>query len=167
MATSIEDQLIGCLKDAHAIEQMSLQMTQAAAKTLSNDPALHDIFEHHHKETEMHARLIDERLEAHGESPSTIKDVGSKMMALAKGSTAMMGDDTPAKLARDGFVQENAEIANYEILIAVAARAGDQETVNVVERILQDERSAAQKLASTWDHAAALSLREAGVATAA
>ena len=65
MAQNIEGQLVTYLKDAHALEQMSLQMTQAAAKA-TDDPQLHELFEHHHDETEEHERLIRERIEAHG-----------------------------------------------------------------------------------------------------
>ena len=39
MAQNIEGQLVTYLKDAHALEQMSLQMTQAAAKA-TDDPQL-------------------------------------------------------------------------------------------------------------------------------
>ena len=61
MAESIQEQLVTYLKDAHALEQMSLQMTQAAAKA-TDDPQLHDLFEHHHEETQEHERLIRQRL---------------------------------------------------------------------------------------------------------
>ena len=68
MAESIEDQLVSYLKDAHALEQMSLQMTEAAAKA-TDDPKLHELFQHHHEETQEHERLIRERMEAHARAP--------------------------------------------------------------------------------------------------
>jgi ferritin-like metal-binding protein YciE len=71
MAKTPQDQLRVYLKDAHALEQMSLQMTQAAAKA-SKDPELRRLFEHHHEETQEHERLIRERIEAHGDKTSTI-----------------------------------------------------------------------------------------------
>jgi ferritin-like metal-binding protein YciE len=45
MAENIQDQLVTCLKDAHALEQMSLQMTETAAKA-TDDPQLHELFQH-------------------------------------------------------------------------------------------------------------------------
>jgi hypothetical protein len=45
------------LKDAHALEQTSLQMTDAAAKA-ADDPQLRELFEHHHEETQEHERLV-------------------------------------------------------------------------------------------------------------
>src|SRR5215211_9541865 len=66
VAESIQEQLVTYLKDAHALEQMSLQMTQAAAKA-TDDPQLHQLFEDHHEETRDHERLIRQRIEARGE----------------------------------------------------------------------------------------------------
>jgi ferritin-like metal-binding protein YciE len=162
MAGTIEEQLVTYLKDAHALEQMSLQMTQAAAKA-TDDPELHELFEHHHQETEEHERLIRERIEAHGESTSKLKDLGGRFAAMAKGVEATGPPDTPGRLARDGYVQEHTEIAAYELLCRVAERAGDAQTVEVGRRILENERQTAEKIAGTWDHATELALREAGV----
>jgi ferritin-like metal-binding protein YciE len=161
VAESIQEQLVTYLKDAHALEQMSLQMTQAAAKA-TDDPQLHDLFEHHHEETQ--ERLARERIEAHGEGTSTLKDIGAKLAAIGKGVTGMAPSDTPGRLVRDGYVQEHTEVAAYELLRRVAERAGDAETAEVGRRILENERQTADKIAGMWDHATDLSLREAGVA---
>jgi ferritin-like metal-binding protein YciE len=157
MSKSPEDQLRAYLKDAHAIEQMSLQMTQAAAKA-SKDPELKQLFEHHHEETQEHERLIRERIEAHGDSTSTLKDMGARVAAVAKGMAATLPADTPGRLVRDGYIQEHTEIASYELLERVATQAGDAETADVARRIRQNERETADKLAGTWDRAARLSL---------
>jgi ferritin-like metal-binding protein YciE len=162
MADTLEEQLVTYLKDAHALEQMSLQMTQAAAKA-TDDPTLRDLFEHHHEETRQHERLIRERIQAHGESTSKLKDLGGRFAAMGKGVGAMAPADTPGRLARDGYVQEHTEVAAYELLCRVAERAGDSETAEVGRRILENERQTADKIASTWDHATDLALREAGV----
>lgn len=160
MAEKIQQQLIAYLKDAHAVEQMSLQTTQSAAKA-ADDAVLRGLFEKHHTETQEHERLIRERIEAHGEKTSTVKDLGAKVAALAKGVAAMVPGDTPGRLARDGYTQEQTEIASYELLRRVADRAGDSQTVEIVDRILANERDTAEKIAGQWDHAADLSLRKA------
>lgn len=162
MAESIQEQLVSYLKDAHALEQMSLQMTEAAAKA-TDDPQLHDLFEHHHEETQEHERLIRERIEAHGESTSKVKDLAGRVAAMAKGVESTAPSDSPGRLVRDGYVQEQTEIAAYELLCRVAERAGDTQTAEVGRRILENERDTAQKIAATWDHATDLALREAGV----
>ena len=162
MAETMEDQLVTYLKDAHALEQMSLQMTQAAAKA-TDDPQLHELFEHHHEETEEHERLIRECIEAHGESTSKLKDLGGRVAAMAKGAESTLPSDAPGRLARDGYVQEQTEIAAYELLCRVADRAGDTRTAEVGRRILENERQTAEKIAGTWDHVTDLALQEAGV----
>lgn len=161
MGDQTTQRLLSYLKDAHALEQMSLQMTQTAAKAAKDDPQLRQLFEHHHQETQEHERLIRQRIEAHGESPSTIKDIGARLAAMVKGVEAILPKDTPGRLARDGYVQEQTEIAAYELLSRVAERAGDAETAEVSRRILQNERETADKIAGTWDHAAELSLHPA------
>jgi ferritin-like metal-binding protein YciE len=161
MAENIQDQLVTYLKDAHALEQMSLQMTETAAKA-TDDPQLHELFQHHHDETEEHERLIRERIEAHGESTSKLKELGGRFAAMAKGVEAAGPSDSPGRLVRDGYVQEHTEIAAYELLCRVAERAGDTQTAEVSRRILDNERQTADKLAGTWDHATDVALREAG-----
>jgi ferritin-like metal-binding protein YciE len=163
MTDKMRAQLVAYLKDAHALEQMSLTMTTASSKS-TKDPVLRALFERHHEETQEHERLIRERIESYGEKTSTIKDVGARVAALAKGATAILPGDTVGRLVRDGYVQEHTEIASYELLRRVAERAGDRETAAVAERILVNERETAEKLAGTWDHAADLSLRAAGEA---
>jgi ferritin-like metal-binding protein YciE len=161
MAEGIQEQLLSYLKDAHGLEQMSLQMTRAAAKA-TDDPQLRDLFEHHHQETQQHERLIRERIEAHGASTSRLKDLGGRFAAMGKGAAAMATSDTPGRLARDGYVQEHTEVVAYELLCRVAERAGDTQTAEVGRRILENERQTADKIAGTWDHVTDLSLREAG-----
>jgi ferritin-like metal-binding protein YciE len=162
MAQGIQERLVSYLKDTHALEQMSLQMTQAAAKA-SKDPQMRELFQHHHEETQEHERLIRQRIEAHGQTVSKPKDLGGRFTAMAKGVGAMVGSDTPGRLARDGYVQEHTEVAAYELLCRVAERAGDTETAAVGRQILENERQTAEKIAASWDHAVDLSVGKSSV----
>src|SRR5215218_6784608 len=140
MGDQAHQRLLSYLKDAHALEQMSLLMTQTAAKAAKDDPELRQLFEHHHEETQEHERLIRERIKAHGESPSTIKDIGARISAMVKGVEAILPKDTPGRPAPDGYVPAPTEIAAYELVSGVAARAGAAETAEVSRRILKTER---------------------------
>jgi ferritin-like metal-binding protein YciE len=70
--------------------------------------------------------------------------------------------DTPGKLLAFAYAFEHLEIGGYEHLRRVAERAGDTETVALAERILAEERSAAQRFAANWDRAAEASLAALG-----
>ena len=131
----IEDRLITYLKDAHSLELTSLKMLEKATKTVE-DGHLKALFTDHLEETSRHHELISERLGAHGASPSMPKDVAQKATAVAKGMAAKAPKDAIARLARDAFVQEAAEIAAYELLSRVAELAGDHETTEAARRIL-------------------------------
>src|SRR4051794_25446415 len=69
----IDDQLIKYLTDAHSIEEQAIAQMRAAPD-LAGDPGLADAFRAHLTESERHERLVRERLDAHGASPSKLKD---------------------------------------------------------------------------------------------
>ena len=70
--------------------------------------------------------------------------------------------DTPGKLAAFAFAFEHLEIGGYELLKRVAERAGDGETVRVVEQILAEERATADRVQAAFDSAAEASLEAVG-----
>lgn len=157
----LDEQLAKYLADAHAIENQALELLVKGPK-LAGDPELERLYAEHHEETREHQRLIEERLEARGESPSKLKDAAMRLGGLNWGGFFAVHPDTSGKLAAFAYAFEHLEIAGYEQLRRVAERAGDAETVAVVERILAEERAAAEKIAGAWDRAAEASLREQG-----
>jgi ferritin-like metal-binding protein YciE len=156
------EQLNSYLTDAHAIEAQAIEL-------LSKGPAivgqgeLATAMEEHLAESHEHQRLIDERLNARGASPSKLKDAALRLGALNWGGFFGAQPDTPAKLAGFAYAFEHLEIGAYELLRRVAERAGDAETVAVAERILHQEREAAQKIHSLFDAAVDAALDAQGV----
>ena len=73
--STINDQLIKHLDEAHAMEQNVLRMLDGMIST-TDDPEILQELEHHKIETEGHAQRMRERLEAHGATPSTVKQIG-------------------------------------------------------------------------------------------
>lgn len=126
---------------------------------IAGDDDVARIYREHLEETREHERLVSQRLESLGESPSRIKDLGMRGMAMGMGLFAQAQPDTPGKLAVQACSFEHHEIAAYELLRRVAERAGDSETVQVADRILPQERAAAEKVGSTFDRAVELSLQ--------
>ena len=155
----IDDQLIKYLTDAHAIEEQALAQLRAAPD-LGGDPGLADAFRAHLSETERHERLVRERLDAHGASPSRLKD--AVMAAGGKGFVlfARSQPDTTGKLTAHALSYEHLELASYELLLRVARRAGDDETAAVAERVRDEEAAMAQRLEDATAAAVDASLRE-------
>jgi ferritin-like metal-binding protein YciE len=156
------DQLNSYLSDAHAIEAQAIQLLSKGPDIVGQGD-LASAMEEHLAETHAHQRLIEQRLEARGASPSKIKDAGMRLGALNWGGFFGAQPDTAAKLAGFAYAFEHLEIGAYELLRRVAGRAGDTETVAAAERILPEEREAARKLHSLFDAAVDAALDAQGV----
>src|SRR5918912_212398 len=159
----LKEQLRKYLADAHAIEEQAIALLERGPK-LAGSPTLADIYADHLDETRDHAEAIHERLHALGGDPSTVKDAALRLGALNWGAFFQGHPDTPGKLAAFAHAFEYLEIGGYEQLKLVAARAGDGETVQTVERILAQEREAAQRIAGALDEAVTAALQSQGVA---
>jgi ferritin-like metal-binding protein YciE len=162
LATTINDQLIKHLDEAHAMEQNVLRMLDGMIST-TDDPEILQELEHHKIETEGHAARMRARLEAHGAQPSTVKQAAGLLAAFAKLPLDMVRGEKAGRNARDGYATEHLEIASYELLKRVARRANDEETVSECDLIIEQERAMAETIAANWEKFADLSLREAGV----
>jgi ferritin-like metal-binding protein YciE len=161
--TALQEQLDKYLADAHAIEGQSLKLLRKGAKLAGGD-GLACAYEEHRLETEDHQRLVQERLEARGASPSRLKDAALRLGAVNWAVFFAAQPDTPAKLAAFVYAVEHLEIGAYEMLKRVAARAGDQPTVDSADVILAQEHAAAGRVRSRFDEALDGALQEQGVA---
>jgi ferritin-like metal-binding protein YciE len=157
------DQLDKYLADAHAIEQQATKLLEKGPK-LAGAEEVADAYEHHLEETRGHSQLIEDRLQARGSKPSTLKDAAMRLGALNWGMLFAAQVDTPAKLAAFAYAFEHLEVAAYKLLQLVATRADDRETVATADTILLEERAAAATIHGLFDQALDASLREAGVA---
>jgi ferritin-like metal-binding protein YciE len=160
----MNEQLNSYLEDAHAIEGQAIQMLRTAPKLAGHD-ALAQAYEEHLRETHEHERLVDERLRARHGRPSRMKDAAMRLGALNWGGFFAAQPDTPAKLAAFAYAFEHLEIASYELMSRVAERVEDRQTVEMAEKILVEERAAADKLHDLMGHALNASLEAQGVAT--
>jgi ferritin-like metal-binding protein YciE len=160
--TTINEQLVKHIDEAHAMEQNVLRMLDGMIST-TDDPDILRELEHHKMETEGHSERMRQRLEAHGAAPSMVKQAGGILGALAKMPMDLVRGEKAGRNARDGYATEHMEIAAYELLKRVAQRAGDEETATACDEIIAQERAFAETIASNWDRFAELSLREQGV----
>jgi ferritin-like metal-binding protein YciE len=159
----LRDKLVDYLTDVHSLEQNAIEQLRTGVKEAGSDD-LKAALQEHLTETEEHERLVSERLEGLGESPSKLKDLAQKGGALMTGTLAKAAPDTTGKLAAQAYAFEHLEIASYKMLTVVAQRAGDQETIQLAQRILGQEQAAAQKLEGLIEPVAEYDLRQMDVA---
>lgn len=131
--------LLDWLRDAHAMEQQAEQMLKAQSSRLEHYPDLKARIDQHLEETLGQQKLLEEALARLDSSPSTLKDIGGKLMAFGQAVGGMTATDEVIKGAMAGYVFENMEIASYTVLIAAAQATGDVETQRACERILPQE----------------------------
>jgi ferritin-like metal-binding protein YciE len=160
--STLNEQLVKHIDEAHAMEQNVLRMLDSMIST-TDDPEILQELEHHKIETEGHAQRMKARLEAHGATPSTVKQIGGIVGALAKLPLDVVRGEKAGRNARDGYATEHMEIASYELLRRIAQRANDTETVTACDEIIEQERAMAETIAANWEKFTELSLREAGV----
>jgi ferritin-like metal-binding protein YciE len=147
-----ERHLNAYLADAHAIEAQSQALLKKGAAIVGAEE-LARVFQDHLSETVGQSRRLEQRLQARGSSPSTVKDAALRLGGLNWGVFMAVQPDTPPKLAGFAYAVEHLEIGSYELLRRVAERAGDDATVAAASLTLEQERGAAEAIAGHWDAA--------------
>jgi ferritin-like metal-binding protein YciE len=152
------EQLNKYLADAHAIEAQAVQLLSLGPQ-IAGEFGLAGVLSMHLEETRAQQEAVRERLRLRGGRPSRFKDIALRGGGVNVGGFFGAQPDTPAKLAGFAFAFEHLEIAAYEQLKRVAQRAGDEETVALAERILPEERAAAEAVRAQFEPAVEASLR--------
>src|ERR671915_494989 len=152
------EQLNKYLADAHAIEAQAGQMLSMGPK-VAGEFGLAGVLSMHLEETRAQQEAVRERLRQRGGRPSRFKDIALRGGGVNVGGFFGAQPDTPAKLAGFAFAFEHLEIASYELLKRVAQRAGDEETVALAERIMAEERAAAEAVWEQFEPAVEASLK--------
>jgi ferritin-like metal-binding protein YciE len=156
---TVDEQLSKYLTDVHSIEEQALAQLRLAPR-VAGDRELRRIFAEHLRETEEQERLVREQLERVGAKPSTVKDVAGRVGGWGMILFARVNPDTPGKLAMHAYSYEHMELAAYELLRRIAERAGNEAIRQTAQRIGEQERAMADRIAARWDRAVEASLRE-------
>jgi ferritin-like metal-binding protein YciE len=155
----LDERLRKYLADAHAIEEQAVALLERGPKLAGSD-RLATIYAEHLDETRDHAEAVEARLQALGGDPSSLKDAALRLGALNWGAFFQAHPDTAGKLAAFARAFEHLEIGGYEQLRRVAERAGDRETAQLAQRILAEEREAADRIAGAFDEAITAALEQ-------
>lgn len=146
----LDSLLLAYLRDVHALEGQAVKLLEAGAERV-DDEFLEVAFRDHLAETREHLEEIEGLLEERGARPSLIKDTILKAGGLNLSTFFGAQPDSTTKLAGFAFAFEHLEVAAYELLQRVAARAGDEGVVATAEQILAEERAAARRVAESWE----------------
>jgi ferritin-like metal-binding protein YciE/nucleoside-diphosphate-sugar epimerase len=146
----LDSALLAYLRDAHAIEGQAEELLEASAERV-DDEELEATFRDHLEETQRHRERIASLLDERGARSSLVKDAMLRAGGLNLSAFFGAQPDSTIKLAGFAFAFEHLEVAAYELLQRVAARAGDEGVVAVAEEILAEERRAAARVAESWD----------------
>jgi len=146
----LDSALLAYLRDVHALEGQAEELLEAGAARV-DDEQLEATFRNHLGETQRHRKRIGELLDERGAMPSMVKDAMLKAGGLNLSAFFGAQPDSTTKLAGFAFAFEHLEIAAYELLQRVAARAGADEVVATAKEILAEERRAAELVAESWD----------------
>jgi ferritin-like metal-binding protein YciE len=161
VTTSLSDQLVKYLADAHSIEEQALAQLRSAPQIADSDQ-LSKLLTEHLAETEAHERAVKQRMVELGASPSKFKDVvmavGGKGFVLF----ARAQPDTPGKLATHAYSYERLEEASYAMLRHVAERIGDTTTADLARHIGEQELHMAERLRASFDATVAASIDGVG-----
>ncbi|NKZ08167.1 DUF892 family protein [Actinomadura latina] len=161
--TTIERQLVGYLKDAHALQEHVEATLSELLTTVANEPDICRRLGRYAERTRVHTREIEARLRAHGSSPSIIRDAGQLFAAVLEAGLGRSRRDPAGRHVRDAYVAAHLQIAAAEMLRRVADRAGDPETARVATGMCDDAHALSGELSDRWDLAVDLSLRQHGV----
>ena len=146
----LDSLLLVYLRDVHALEGQAAKLLEGGAEQV-DDEYLKTAFRDHLAETQGHLERVEGLLRERGASPSLVKDAALKGGSLNLSAFFGAQPDSTTKLAGFAFAFEHLEIAAYELLRRVAARAGDEGVVATAEEIIAEEREAAERVAESWD----------------
>jgi ferritin-like metal-binding protein YciE len=154
--------LLSHLRDVHGLEMQSLQLLRIGLEEVCEDDELENMYREHLEQTEDQERLVTERIEALDAKPSAVKDL--HMSAATSGMRELMTGppDAQTKLAMNVYCVEHLEVAAYEVLARLARHCGDDDAAQEAEKILEQERAAAQALENSFERTAQLLIESEG-----
>jgi ferritin-like metal-binding protein YciE len=152
---SDKEHLIQHLQDTLALEEQAAKQLQRAVE-IGKRYELADGYEEHLEQTREHQRQLKERLESLDSEISPVEHLTMRSEPIGLRLLADIAPESAAKLAMHFYALGRLEVAAYELLKRIAEQAGDDETAQVAENILEEERQAADRVQETFDRSAEL-----------
>lgn len=135
----------------HAVEIQAISELDDAME-LSKGSEMEEFYGDHLEQVREHERQLNERLQGRGQKPEAVRDLTMKAASeVGLRDLKERPPDTPVKLAGQTFTVDQLEIAAYEFLARLANEAGDGETGDLAQSILEHKREMAEKMAERFE----------------
>jgi ferritin-like metal-binding protein YciE len=153
--SNLQDLLVDNLKDLYSAEQQLLKALPKVAKKVENEE-LREAITMHVKETEEHARRLEQIFQKLGDKPTGKKCKG--MEGLIEENKELMGEDADPDVLDAGLIVgsqkiEHYEIAGYGSAVTFAKLLGDEESARLLAQTLDEEERTDKKLTAIAESA--------------
>lgn len=142
--------IVSWLNDAYAMEYWLVNTLEDHAKDAKDYPQVQSVIERHVEATKRHADMVEHCVARLGGDTSALKSGVAEMTGAMQGAGSNLHGgkehDTLVKNALADDASEHFAIASYTALMTAARAAGDMETAQTCQTILQDEMAMAQWL---------------------
>jgi len=135
--------LIAWLRDAHAMEQTSVDTLDRLAERLSRFPELALKFREHWRESMGQVEDIETCLKNLGSDTSTFKDLARRFLGITQAYAVELTPDEVVKDCLATYASRHFEIATYVALGAAALALEEPAVARMCEEHLQQERAMA------------------------
>src|SRR5262245_55226065 len=129
--TTVRDNLMHWLRDAHAMEGQAITLLKTQIDRLKNYPEALPRLREHLRETEDQRAKVERCLKQLGSDTSTFKDVSMKLVGNIQVLLGAMTTDEILKYALTSHAFENFEAGCYCSLMTAANEAGEPEVAHV------------------------------------
>ena len=127
------------LRDAHALEVQAIQIMSRQVERIENYPDMKAALQRHIRESEEQKGRIEQIMQAHGTSASTLKETVTGLVGNAAAIGHAFTSDEVIKNSFANYAYEHLEQAAYMSLIAMAEAAGDQQHIPLLQQNLDQE----------------------------
>jgi len=127
------------LRDAHAMENQSMQLLTCQLPSLVGFPDFHQSVKAHAEVSREQRDRLRARIAELGQSTSLLRDGISMAVGLTAPMMIAALPDNVARSAVANYAFEQLEIGTYRALIGLAEQAEDQATRTLAESILAQE----------------------------
>lgn len=163
---SEQDNLRAWLRDAHAMEQGTIDNIERLVGRLRAFPRLAERYRAHLAESREQLQRLEGCLKELDTGASVVKDTGMKLAGIAEAYVTGPASDEPVKHCLAAYAYENFEIASYLSLIAAAEHCALPSIKQACEQSLKEERAMAKAIEEALSEVTRTYLRDPKAAAA-